>query len=127
MPRPSAEEVLVAAKKLIDATPDFVYVAPSIVCRYNSGGDVRYPGQCGCLLGQALLQCGYRVPDTWEGSGIASLIRSGNGIEEFLDTLQAAQDSSVPWEDAWAYALEQWKSDPVVTDCIKSLTATEPE
>lgn len=125
MPIPTPEEVLVAAKKLIDATPDFQYRSPDGSCHYNSGGDVRYPNQCGCLFGQALTNCGFTVPDKLEGRGITTVLDSSAGVGDFLATLQAAQDACTPWQEAWLYAIAQWKSNEKVTAQIESLIPTE--
>jgi hypothetical protein len=45
-----------AVSELVDAYSDFVYDSGAdVTCKYTVGGDKRYPGLCGCIIGQALL------------------------------------------------------------------------
>ena len=98
-------------RELAAKYPDFVYQRPKIsTCNNLLGGDPKYPDLKGCIIGQAVRACGYRITDTYSAAPVAALLRvlQVNEPVYWLAEVQSLQDSGY----TWGYAVKRADAAP---------------
>lgn len=120
-------EIVAEVRRLANEYPDFVYSLPHAAgtCDNVTGGDPKYPDLKGCIIGQAVRNLGFWIPEccrVWTVDQLLSRLHDANwqpkqGVAHqdirglllgWLTVVQSAQDEGVSWSEA-VQAADRWE------------------